>query len=129
MGFLEAGVITIDESHKLTTTYTNILTTTIFNNDCRRWDEKLESDKTWKNLKIHFAAPYRQHRKMHGETSASSGYKNAAVVHPEEYLTESLGTFSNLASSTAVDHDAVATITEENAHFPKHLEYQAKSLK
>jgi hypothetical protein len=36
------------------------------NSACRRWDEKLEADKTWNNFNIHFAAAYSQHRQMQG---------------------------------------------------------------
>ena len=38
MYFSESGVITTGESQKLTTVYTKILITGIFNIACRRWD-------------------------------------------------------------------------------------------
>ena len=85
--FSELGGITIGESQKFTTVYTKILTTGILNSDCFRWDENLESDKTWDNFRIHFSTSYLQHSNMHGETAAASGYANADVAQPEEYIT------------------------------------------
>ena len=57
--FSEAGGITIGEAQNLTTAYTKILTTRIFSGTCRRWDEKVELDKTWDNFKIFFSVSYR----------------------------------------------------------------------
>jgi hypothetical protein len=55
-----------------------------FNSACRIWDEKIEADKTWNNFKIHFAAAYRQHRQMQGETVGAQGFANAEVTQASE---------------------------------------------
>ena len=66
---------------------------------------------------------------MHGEKDAASGYENSAVAQPEEYLTEYLGLFANLVSTTYEYCGIKSTLTEANARLDKHLEEQAKSLK
>jgi hypothetical protein len=64
--FAEAGGVAIGAAQKLSSAYSKIFKSGKFNSSCRRWDEKLEGDKTWNNFKIHFAAAYRQHRQMQG---------------------------------------------------------------
>ena len=64
--FSEAGGTPIGEAQNLTTAYTNIPTTGIFNSTCRRWNEKMEADNTWYNFNIQFSVSYRQHRQMYG---------------------------------------------------------------
>jgi hypothetical protein len=78
--FAEAGGVAIGAAQKLSSAYYKIFKSGKFNSARRRWDEKLEGDKTWNNLKIHFAAAYRQHRQMQGETICSQAYANAAVT-------------------------------------------------
>ena len=65
--FSESGGIVIGEAQKLTTAYTKILTTGIFNSACLIWDEKLEAYKPWENFKIHLSMSYRQHRQINGK--------------------------------------------------------------
>jgi hypothetical protein len=101
--FAEAGGVTIGAAQKLSSAYSKIFKSGKFNSACRRWDEKIEADKAWNNFKIHFAAAYRQHRKMQGETVGAQGYANATVSQPEDDLAEqSLGAFANLATATSV---------------------------
>jgi hypothetical protein len=76
----EAGVFTIGAAQKLSSVYSKIFKSGKFNSAYRRWDEKVEADKTWNNLKTHFAAAYHQHRKMQGETVGAQGYANTAVA-------------------------------------------------
>jgi hypothetical protein len=66
--FAEPGGVTIGATQKLSSVYSKIFKSGNFNSACRRWDEKMAADKTWNNFKIHFAAAYRQHRKIQGET-------------------------------------------------------------
>jgi hypothetical protein len=68
VNFAEAGGVTIGTAQKLSSAFSKIFKSLKFNSPCRRWDEKIEADKTWNNFKIHFAAAYRQHRQMQGET-------------------------------------------------------------
>jgi hypothetical protein len=78
------------------------------------------TDKTWTNFKTHFAAVYRQHKQMQGESAAASGYHadNAAVGQSEDQMDEAkIGVLSNLPTSTATSADlgVVATLTGTNA--------------
>jgi hypothetical protein len=75
--FTEAGGVTIGEAHKLSSAYSKIFKSGKFNSACRRLDEKLEADKTWKKIKTHLAAAYRQHRQMQGEKVEAQGFANA----------------------------------------------------
>jgi hypothetical protein len=116
----EAGGVTIDAAHKLSSAYSNIFKAGKFNSACRRWDDKIEADKTWNNFKIHFAAAYHQHRKMQGETVGAQGYANAAVDQSEDDLAEqALGAFANLVTTTDVYRGVVAQLTEANSRLAK----------
>jgi hypothetical protein len=128
--FAETGGVTIGTAQKLSSAYSKIFKSGKFNSACRRWDEKVEADKTWNNFKTHFAAAYRQHRQMQGETMGAQGYSNSAVAQYEDDLEEqALGAFANLATATAVDQGVVAQLTEAKSRFAKQLEYNALALK
>jgi hypothetical protein len=121
--FEEAGGVAIGLAQKLSSAYSKIFKSGKFNSACRRWDEKLEADKTWNNFKIHFAAAYRQHRKIQGETVGAQGFANAAVNQTSEYdlAEQALGAFANLATATAVDRGVVAQLAESNSHLAEQL--------
>jgi hypothetical protein len=129
--FAEAGGVAIGAAQKLSSAYSKIFKSGKFNSSCRRWDEKYEVNKTWNNFKIHFAAAYRQHRQMQGETIGAQAFANSAVTHAsEDDLTEqAFGAFANLATATAVDRNVVAQLTEANSRLAKQLEDNATSLK
>jgi hypothetical protein len=82
--FSEAGGVAIGAAKKLSSAYSKIFKSGKFNSFCCRWDEKLGGEITWNNLKIHFAAAYRQHRQMQGETSGAQAFANAAVTQASE---------------------------------------------
>jgi hypothetical protein len=85
---------------------------------CRRWNEKEAAYKTWTNFKVHFAAAHRQNNQMQGESSANSGYHaaNEAMGQAENEMDEAtIGSLTNLATSTATDRRVVPTLTEANA--------------
>jgi hypothetical protein len=128
--FTEDGGVTIGAAQKLSSAYSKIFKSGKLNSACRRWDEKIEADKTWNNFKIHSAAAYHQHRQMQGDTVGTQGYTNADVAQPENDLAEqALGAFTNLATATAVYQGVVAQLTEANSHLAKQLEENATALK
>jgi hypothetical protein len=129
--FAEAGGFAIGAAQKLSSAYSKIFKSGKFNGACRRWDGKLEGDKTWNNFKIHFAAAYRQHRQMQEETIGAQAFANSAVTQAsEDDLDEqALWAFANLATATAVDQNVVAKLTEANSRLAKQLEDNATSLK
>jgi hypothetical protein len=47
--FTEAGGVTIGAAQKFSSPYSKIFKSGKFNSACRRWDEKVEADKTWNN--------------------------------------------------------------------------------
>jgi hypothetical protein len=75
--YVETGGITIGPAQQISVAYTKIFATGSFMSACRRWNEKVATDKTWTNFKTHFAAACRQHKQMQGESSATSGYHAA----------------------------------------------------
>jgi hypothetical protein len=127
--FSEAGEVAIGAAQKLSSAYSKIFKSGKFNSTCRRWDEKLEGEKTWNNFKIHFADAYLQHRGMQGETIGAQAFANSAVTQAsEDNLTEQeLGEFANLATATAVDLNVVAQLTEANSRLARQLEDNATS--
>jgi hypothetical protein len=129
--FAEAGGVAIGAAQKLSSAYSKIFKSGKFNSACRRWDEKLEGDKTWNSFKIHFAAAYRYHRQMQGETIGAQAFTNyAATQASEDDLTEqALGAFANLTTATSVDRNVVAQLTEDNSRLAKQLEDNSTSLK
>jgi hypothetical protein len=64
--YAEAGGVTIGPTQQISVAYTNIFATGSCMIACRRWNKKVAADKTWTNLKTHFAAAYRQHKQMQG---------------------------------------------------------------
>jgi hypothetical protein len=129
--FAEAGGVAIGAAQKLSSAYSKIFKSGKLNSACRRWDEKLEADKTWNNFKIHFAAADRHHRQMQVETVGAQGFVNAAVTQASEddLAEQALGAFANLATATSVDRGVVAQLTEANSRLAKQLEDNATSLK
>jgi hypothetical protein len=90
--------------------------------------------KTWAQFKTHFAAAYRQHKHMQGESASTSGYHaaNTAVEQTEEQMDEAtIGALTNLATATATaaDRGVVATLTEANARLAKQLEDNSNELR
>jgi hypothetical protein len=129
--FTEAGGVAIGAAQKLSSAYSKFFKSGKFNSACRRWDEKIEADKTWNNFKTHFAAAYRQHRQMQGETVGAQGFANAAVTQASEddLAEQALGAFANLETATTVDRKVVAQLTEANSRLVNQLEDNATSLK
>jgi hypothetical protein len=121
----------LERHKKLSSAYSKIFKSGKFNSACRRWDEKLDADKTCSSFKIYFAAAYRQHRQMQGETVASQGFANAAVTQTSEHdlAEQALWAFANLAAATAVDLGVVAQLTESNSLLAKQLEDNSTYLK
>jgi hypothetical protein len=99
---------------------------------CRRWNEKHLAENTWAQFKAHFSAAHRQHKKMQGESAATSGYHsvNAAVGQTEEKMAEAtIGALANLTTATAADCGLVATLIEANTRLVKQLEDNSNELR
>jgi hypothetical protein len=83
--YSEAGGVPIAPSQ-----HAKIFATGHFMSACRRWNEKLATEKTWTHFESHFAAAHRQHKQMKGETAAHAGFHsaNAAMTQTEDQMAE-----------------------------------------
>jgi hypothetical protein len=64
--FSEAGGMAIGDPRQINMEYAKIFATGNFMSSCLIWNEKETADKTWANLKAHFAAAHFQHKQMQG---------------------------------------------------------------
>jgi hypothetical protein len=64
--YSEAGGVLIGHPQQINVGYANIFATGHFMSACRWWNEKHAIEKTWTQLKTHFAAGHRQHKQMQG---------------------------------------------------------------
>jgi hypothetical protein len=130
--YLEAGGVPIGPSQQINVGYANIFATGQFMSACRRWSEKPTAEKTWTHFKSHFAAAYRQHKQMKGETAAHARYHsaNAAMTQTEDHMAEAtIGALANLATATAADRGVVASLTQANFRLVKQLEETSSELR
>jgi hypothetical protein len=130
--FSEAGGIITGDPHQINVGYAKIFSTWHFMSTCRRWNEKPATGKMCAHFKAHFSAAHRQHKKMQGESTATSGYHaaNAAVGQTEDQMAEAtIGDLANLATVMATDRGVVATLTEANARLAKQLKDNASELR
>jgi hypothetical protein len=116
--FYEAGGFIIGHPQQINVGYTKIFATGHFMSACRRWNENPNLEKNWSQFKAHFAVAHRQHKKMQGESAATSVHNaaNAAMGKTEEHMMEAtIDPLANLATATATDRGVVSTLTEANA--------------
>jgi hypothetical protein len=130
--YSEAGGVLIGHPQQINVGYAKIFATGHFMSACRRWNDKPTADKTWTQLKSHFAAAHRQHKQMQGESAATAGYHsaNAAVTQNEDQMAEAtIGALENLATATAADRGVVAALTQANSRLAKQLEDNSTELR
>jgi hypothetical protein len=123
--YYEAGGVLIGHPQQINVGYAKIFATGHFMSACRQWNEKHAIEKTWTQLKYHFASAHRQHKQMQGEFTATAGYQsaNAAVGQTEEQMAEStIGALAKLATATAADRCVVTALTQANVRLVKQLE-------
>jgi hypothetical protein len=92
---------------------------------CRRWNEKIATEKTWTHFKSHFAAAHPQHKQMQGETTAHAGYHSAKAAmnqNEDKMDAATIGALANLATATASDRGVVADLAQANSSLFKQLE-------
>jgi hypothetical protein len=130
--YSEAGGVLIGHLQHINVGYAKIFATGHFMSACRRWNERPTTEKTWTQLKPHFAAAHRQHKQMQGESSATAGYHsaNAVVTQNEDQMTEAtIGALANLATATEADRGVVAALTQTNSRLAKQLEDNSTELR
>jgi hypothetical protein len=130
--YFESGGVLIGHPQQINAGYAHIFATGHFMSACRRWNEKHAIEKTWTQLKSHFAAAHRQHNQMQGESAATAGYHsaNAAVSHNEDQMAEAtIGALANLVTATAADRGVVAALTQANSRLVNQLEDNSNELR
>jgi hypothetical protein len=130
--YSEAGGVPIGPSQQINVGYANIFATGQFMSACRRWNENSAAEKTWTHFKSHFAAAYRQHKQMKGETAAHAGFHSAksAMTQTEDHMAEAtIGALANLATATAADICVVSALTQANSRLVKQLEETSSELR
>jgi hypothetical protein len=130
--YSEAGGVLIGHPQQINVGYAKIFATGHFMSACRRWNENHSIEKTWTQLKSHFAAAHLQHKQMQGKSAATAGYHsaNATVGHTEDQMAEAtIGSLANLATATAADRGVVAALTQANARLVKQLEENSNELR
>jgi hypothetical protein len=130
--YYEAGSVLVVHPKQINVGYAKIFATCHFMSAYSRWNEKPAAEKTWTQLKSHFAAAHRQHKQMHGGSAATAGYHsaNAAVTQNEGQMAEAtIGALANLATATAVDRGVVAALTQANSCLAKQLEDNSTELR
>jgi hypothetical protein len=130
--YSEAGGVPIGRSHQINVGYAKIFATGHFMSACRRWNEKLTTEKTLTHFKSHFASAHLQHKQMQGGTAAHAGFHsaNAAMTHNEDQRAEStIGALANLATATAADRGVVEALTQANSRLVKQLEQTTSELR
>jgi hypothetical protein len=130
--YSEAGGIIIGHPQQINLGYAIFFATGHFMSACRRWNEKPSVEKTWAQFKTHFAAAHRQHKKIQGESAATSGYHaaNADGGQTEDQMAEAtIVALTNPDTATAADRGVVATLTEANARLAKQLEDKSNEIR
>ena len=103
-------------AHIFSMAYANIEKCGLYQEDCREWSRKTQSDKTWGNFKAHFAQAFKETRRF-TRTLKTEGY--AAHVHAaqanEEIFTKMQHdhtlALDNIVAATQADRTLVALPT------------------
>jgi hypothetical protein len=107
--------------------YTLVFSTYVFPDACRPWQVHPAAQKTWTNLKVHFAAAHREFC-LTNQTAQKSGFHSASMMiehHPDQGTADAI---AQLAVATASDQDMVATLTATNSKLTLQL-YNSELLK
>ena len=96
--------------------YANIEKCGLYQDNCRDWLRKTQSDKTWGNFKAHFARSFKDTRRS-SRTSRTKGYiahVQAAQANVEIFTKmqqEHTLALANLVTATQADRTSVALLT------------------
>jgi hypothetical protein len=104
--------------------YTLIFNTGLFPDACRAWQSRAIAEKTWAQFKIDFATAHREFR-LTNQTAQQSGFHSANMMIEQgrdDSIQETVDAIVQLATATASDRGAVATLTTTNAKLANQLE-------
>jgi hypothetical protein len=101
-----------------------IFNTRLFTDECRAWQSRAISGKTWAQFKIDFATAHPEFR-LTNQTAQQSGFHSANMMIEQgrdesiQYTAEAI---AQLATATALDCGTVAALTKTNAKLATQLE-------
>ena len=108
----EAGHQPYTNAQVLTRTYNIILQTGMFTDACREWRNKIPTDKTWENFKIHFAQAHKDLR-QHEETASRSGMHAANAVL-SSIQNDAQSAIEQLTNATMADRNQITELVQAN---------------
>jgi hypothetical protein len=98
-------------------TYTLIFNTGLFPDACRALQSRAIARKTWAQFKIDFATAHREFR-LTNQTAQQSGFHSSNMMIEQgrdETMQDTIDAIAQLATETASDRGAVATLNTTNA--------------
>ena len=124
--YAAAGNTPYTDTQVIANAYTIVFNTGIFPDACREWRRRPQAEKTWVNLKIHFAEAHNDYR-LTQTTIQGSGYHNANNAM-EDFVSETADAFANLATATASDRTMLAELTQSNSELLRQLAAQTSEI-
>jgi hypothetical protein len=123
--FAAAGNTPYSPEQVVATAYQLIFATGLFLDDCKVWKRQLDNYKTWANFKRDFTLSHRDFRETK-TTTAAAGYQSANAAQRIDaddsiYRQDTVNAIANLATATAHDRNAVATLTSTNSSLAHEL--------
>jgi hypothetical protein len=104
--------------------YTLVFNTGLLPDACRAWQSRAIAAKTWAQFKIDFTTTHREFR-LTNQTAQQSGFHSANMMIEQgrdDSMHETAEAIAQLATTTASDRGAVATLTTTNANLANQLE-------
>jgi hypothetical protein len=104
--------------------YTLVFNTGLFPDACQAWQSRAIAGKTWAQFKLDFATAHCELR-LTDQTAQQSGFHSANMMIEQgrdETMQDTIDAIAQLATATASDRGAVATLTTANAKLATQLE-------
>jgi hypothetical protein len=111
--------------------FTLVFNTGLFTDDCRAWQARTMSQKTWTQFKVDFLTAHREYR-LTNWMAQQLGFHSANTMIDNncgELLQGTADAIAQLAVVMASDHWTVATLTATNAKLTKQLEEAQSYIK
>jgi hypothetical protein len=126
MEFADAGQTPYSPEQILSIAYQGIFRTGIFADDCKIWKRQAAAYKTWAQFKIDFRVAYQEYNEARDIAPRAAGFH--AQNQDENQQDATIDAIANLATATAADRTAVATLTTTNAALTKSLAISSEKL-
>jgi hypothetical protein len=110
--FAAAGQTPYTPEQVINTGYQLVFRTGIFSDDCKIWKRRDQAYKTWPQFKLDFAVAYQEYSETLDITPNAAGFHAEEVTNQHDHT---INAIANLATATAEDRRAVATLTATNS--------------